>query len=126
MSKGRYFSAIAAVILSVVLFCFIDDEIWVRLLVGFGVGFSIAELIFWEESFPARAFLFFLNVIKEIFFFWLIFFTRGLVGIILALVLASLIGSAIGAVFTVGVGALAILSPVFFIIHLISIASDLE
>ena len=126
MSKGRYFSAIAAVILSVVLFCFIDDEIWVRLLVGFGVGFSIAELIFWEESFPARAFLFFLNVIKEIFFFWLIFFTRGLVGIILALVLASLIGSAIGAVFTVGVGALAILSPVFFIIHLISFASDLE
>ena len=126
MSMGRYFSAIAAVILSVVLFCFIDDEIWVRLLVGFGVGFSIAELIFWEESFPARAFLFFLNVIKEIFFFWLIFFTRGLVGIILALVLASLIGSAIGAVFTVGVGALAILSPVFFIIHLISFASDLE
>jgi hypothetical protein len=126
MSKGRYFSAIAAVILSVVLFCFIDDEIWVRLLVGFGVGFSIAELIFGEESFPARAFLFFLNVIKEIFFFWLIFFTRGLVGIILALVLASLIGSAIGAVFTVGVGALAILSPVFFIIHLISFASDLE
>ena len=126
MSKGRYFSAIAAVILSVVLFCFIDDEIWVRLLVGFGVGFSIAELIFWEESFPARAFLFFLNVIKEIFFFWLIFFTRGLVGIILALVLASFIGSAIGAVFAVGVGALAILSPVFFIIHLISFASDLE
>ena len=126
MSKGRYFSAIAAVILSVVLFCFIDDEIWVRLLVGFGVGFSIAELIFWEESFPARAFLFFLNVIKEIFFFWLIFFTRGLVGIILALVLASLIGSAIGAVFTVGVGALVILSPVFFIIHLISFASELE
>jgi hypothetical protein len=126
MSKGRYFSAIAAVIVSVVLFCFIDDEIWVRLLVGFGVGFSIAELIFWEESFPARAFLFFLNVIKEIFFFWIIFFTRGLVGIILALVLASLIGSAIGAVFTVGVGALVILSPVFFIIHLISFASDLE
>ena len=58
MSKGRYFSAIAAVILSVVLFCFIDDEIWVRLLVGFGVGFSIAELIFWEESFPARHFYF--------------------------------------------------------------------
>ena len=126
MSKGRYFSAIGAVVVSVVLCCFIDDAVWIRLLMGFGIGFAVAELIFWEESFPARAFLFFLNVIKEIFIFWIIFFTRGLVGIILALVLASFIGSAIGAVFAVGIGALVILSPVFFIIHLISFAGELE
>ncbi len=133
MSRARYFISIAlAIVFSVGMFIifkdtFAKDEIVIRILISILIGTFVGELVFWTDGFPVRAGLFFLNICKIIFLFWLSFFIDGSILIfILGIALSSFLWTAIGAVFSFAVGVFIILAPVFYIIHLITFPSDFD
>ena len=129
MSKARYTTALsifaACIVLTSVIFAF-NDEFWAGLFSGFMLGAIIAELIFWEESVAARVFIFFFDISKTIFVFWLTFLLDGSVLLFLiGLAIASpLVGAAI-AVFSFGASILSLLAPFLVIYHIFALRSEI-
>jgi len=129
MAKFRYFSAIASVfvVLGVCMAILTDLDFGIRIVIGLGFGFLAAELIFWEYSLATRLFFFFMNIIRIIFVFWITFFTTGsLLFIIIGIALASVLFGAMGAVFSFALFLMLVMSPLLFIIHVITFATQLE
>ena len=133
MSRVRYFISIAfAIALSIVVFiiskeAFTKEEIWLRILCSICAGTLIGELIFWIDGFPTRVLLFFLNICRIIFMFWISLFASGnLIFIIIGIAIMSFLWSAIGAVFTFGVVVFACLCPIFYVIHLATFPADFD
>ena len=78
MSKARYITAMslfgALFLVSTLVGVIFGDDLWVGLLSGYGMGVTVAELIFWRDSLCTRLFLFFANIAKTIVLFWITFF----------------------------------------------------
>ena len=130
MSKARYTTALsifAACIVSLTIIFTLYDEWWYGLIWGFLLGAIVAELIFWEESLAARLFIFFFDIAKTIFVFWLSFLLDGSVILFLiGLAIASPLIGAAGAVFSFGASLLSILAPFLFIYHVFALPSELD
>ena len=129
MAKFRYFSAIASVfiVLGVCMFILTDLDFGIRIVAGLGFGFLTAELIFWQYSLATRVFLFFMNIIRIIFVFWITFFTTGsIVFVIIGFAIASFLFGAMGSVFSFALFLMLVMSPLLFFLHIITYATQLE
>ena len=127
MSKGRYFTALSlGAVLAVVMMFVFGDVSFEGFLIGLVFGVMLAELIFWTDSLAVRVFLIFARIAKVIFLFWLSLFADGIIiFIIIALVIASGVFAAIGAILSVGFSIFYALALVLFIYHVIAFGRDL-
>jgi hypothetical protein len=130
MSKARYITAMslfgALFLVSTIVGVIFGDDLWVGLLSGYGMGVTVAELIFWRDSLCTRLFLFFANIAKTIVVFWITFFVECIpILILIGIAIASPLFTAAGAVFSFGAGLFGTLAPFLFIYHAFAFASDL-
>ena len=130
MSKARYITAMslfgALFLGSTLVSIILGDDFWVGVLSGYGIGITVAELIFWRDSLCTRLFLFFANIAKAIVVFWFTFFVECIpIMILIGIAIASPMFTAAGAVFSFGAGLFATLAPFLFIYHAFAFASDL-
>ena len=130
MSKERYFVSLAffagitSIFTAVALFA---GTWWHGLILGALVGAMVSEIIYCEQSFTVRAFLFFFGIAKAVFLFWLSFLKDSnsmlfMLGVTLASPL--LVGAIL--TFAVGLVLFPILAPFFFLYHAISLPYELD
>ena len=128
MRKAHYFFSIFAAVACIILFAiFLEDtEFILRIVLGYMVGAMLGELIFWDYSLATRILKFLFRIAAIIFIFWIGWFGSGIIGIIIAFLLASPLFAAIGAVLSFAFSVFIPLSAVLYPIHLITYGRDLD
>lgn len=128
MSKVRYFFAIIAAAVSLILFAVLipDMEFILRIIIGYIIGAAVGEFILFEYSLATRILIFLLRIVGIIFVFWIGWFASGIVGIIIGFLLASPLFTAMGAVFSFALSVFMPLSSILFPIHLVTYARWLD